>query len=109
MWYALLGAPLSWALGFTIKYSVVPFACGADSQLAINIISAITLVLTLLPGLVAWRVWQLAGHDIPDESPSPIGRTRFVGMIGMLASALFTLVVLAQWISSAFLNPCMAI
>jgi hypothetical protein len=30
-------------------------------------------------------------------------------MIGMLASALFSLVVLAQWISSAFLNPCMAI
>jgi hypothetical protein len=72
-------------------------------------VSLLTLLLALSGGLVAWREWKRTGREWPSEELGAIPRSRFMVALGLLASALFSLVILAQWAASFFFNPCMAI
>ena len=38
-----------------------------------------------------------------------LSRSRFMVVLGLLASAFFALVIVAQWTAHLFLDPCMAL
>ena len=109
LWFALLAGPIAWMIGLTAKYAMVPFACGSTNSLAMHAVSAATLLLTVAGAVLSWQLWQRSGRQWPDERGTPVVRTRFMSMMGLMAGALFALAIIAQWITSAFLNPCMAI
>ena len=109
MWFALLAGPMAWMIGLVGKYAAVPFSCGSTSSLGLHAISAATLVVSLAGLLLAWQLWQQSGKHWPDERATPVVRTRFMAAMSLLAGGLFALAIIAQWITSAFLNPCMAI
>jgi hypothetical protein len=78
-------------------------------MLSLHLVSLGALLLALGGGAVAWREWRRAGSEWPGEGSGPLVRSRFMAVIGVLASAFFTLVIVAQWIAQLFLNPCMGI
>jgi hypothetical protein len=109
LWAALLAGPLAWSLGLTLKYFVVPFSCGSMNPIPTHLISAATLVITLLGTWLAWQLWVDSGKQWPDESGLPVVRTRFMAVMSLMSGALFALAIIAQWLTAAFLNPCMSI
>ncbi|MBW3654468.1 MAG: hypothetical protein KY444_00045 [Gemmatimonadetes bacterium] len=109
LWFAVLAGPLAWMLGLNAEYGLVRVACDKDSLLGLHLVSIATLLLALAGGLVSWREWKHAGREWPGEEGGPTGRSRFMAALGLMASALFALVILAQWITNLFLHPCMAI
>jgi hypothetical protein len=109
LWLALLTGPVAWMIGLVAKYAVVPFACGSTNTWSLHAISIATLIITLIAGFVGWQVWQRAGREWPSESATPMARTRFMAVMALMSSALFALAIVAQWLSSAYLNPCMSI
>jgi hypothetical protein len=109
LWFALLAPPLAWMTALTLKYFLVPFSCGSLNTWPTHLISASMLLVTLWAAWVAWQLWQDSGKQWPDESGLPIVRTRFMAMLALMAGGLFTLAIIAQWLTSAFLNPCMSI
>lgn len=109
LWFAVLAGPAAWMLGLNAEYSLVRVACAKNSMLYLHAVSLATLLLALAGGWVAWREWRRTGREWSDERGGTIPRSRFMGALGLLASALFTLTILAQWIASFFLNPCMGI
>jgi nicotinamide riboside transporter PnuC len=109
LWFAVLAGPLAWMLGLNAAYSLVRVACAKNSMLYLHAVSVLTLLLALAGGLVAWREWQRAGREWPGEEGGTLPRSRFMVALGLLASGLFSLVIVAQWIASFFLNPCMGI
>jgi hypothetical protein len=109
LWAALLAPPMIWMVGLVAKYAVVPFACGSMNTWALHAVSIATLLLTAGSGVVARRAWQHAGREWPGESGMPVARTRFMAVMALMSSALFGLAIIAQWLSSAYLNPCMSI
>lgn len=109
LWFALLAGPLAWMLGLNAEYGLVRVACARDGMLYLHAVSVLTLALALAGGWVAWREWKRAGGEAPGEEGGTIPRARFMSALGLLASALFSLAILAQWIASFFLNPCMGI
>jgi hypothetical protein len=109
LWYGLLGGPVAWLLGLQADYSLVRLACAKGTMLPLHLVSLATLLIALGAAAVAWRDWQRAGPEWPGEGGGVLDRSRFMAAIGLGAGALFSLVILAQWLAKLFLDPCIAI
>ena len=109
LWLVVLAGPLAWLLGLTAQYSLVRVACAKGTMLPLHAVSVATLALALGGAAVGWREWRRTGRQWPGEGDGTLPRSRFMVVLGLLASAFFTLVILAQWLTNFFLNPCMAI
>lgn len=106
---ALLAPPLAWFIGFNLDYLLVRSACSGGTTLPLHLVTLGTLIAAAGGGLAAHHEWRRAGGGWPGAAAGPIARTRFVGMLGMLAAAYFVLVIAAEWLTKLFLHPCMAI
>jgi len=106
LWFGLLAAPVAFLLNLEIAYALVPTACSSGTSLMVHLVHVLCLLLALAGGLVAWRIWNAAGVEWPGEQGGQIARTRFMAGSGVLGSALFALVILAQWIPTFVLSPC---
>jgi nicotinamide riboside transporter PnuC len=109
LWFAVLAGPLAWMLGLNAQYGLVRVACAKQNMLYLHSVTLATLLLAVAGGLVAWREWKRTGRECPGEEAGAIGRSRFMVMVGLLGSALFTLAILSQWAANLFFHPCMAI
>jgi hypothetical protein len=99
-------APFAAMLHLQLSYMDVRHACRHASELRLNVESAILLVVALTGVLIAWRGWQGVGASWPSDEGGKDGRSRFLFATGMLLSALFALVIFAQWIPIWTLSPC---
>ena len=109
LWFVTLAGPIAWVLGLNADYALVRIACTEGTMLPLHLVSVLTLALVVVGGGVGWREWQRLGRELPGEGGGVISRSRFMVVLGLLASAFFALVIVAQWISKLFLNPCMGI
>ena len=109
LWFAMLAGPAAWMLGLNLDYALVRVACARHTTLPLHGVTLATLALAAAGGWVAWREWRRVGGGWPGEAWGPEARSRFMAVMGMLAAAFFGLVIVAQWVSKLFLNPCMAI
>ena len=57
-------------------------------------------------GALAWSNWREAGASTENEGWGVGPRSRLMSVLGMLVSAMFFLVILAQWIASWVFGPC---
>ncbi|HUR93784.1 MAG TPA: hypothetical protein VMY76_04320 [Gemmatimonadales bacterium] len=106
IWAGLLLAPAAFLVNLELGYLVVRPSCLQGSVLPVHLVHLATMVLALLGALVAWRTWRLEGATWPGDAGGPPARTRFMGGLGLVTSALFVLTMLAQWIPSFVLHPC---
>jgi nicotinamide riboside transporter PnuC len=109
LWFAVLAGPLAWMLGLNAEYSLVRVACAKDTNLSLHLVSLLTLLLAISGGWVAWREWKRTGRQGPGEGGGTLPRARMMVVMGLMASALFSLAIVTQWVASLFFNPCMAI
>lgn len=106
-WAGVLLAPVAWALQMQASYMLVQPACMTGHNLALHIVTISALAIAAFSAYVAWRNWHEAGAQWPgDETGGPRPRSRFMGALGLLTSAMFFVVILAQGIASFILHPC---
>jgi hypothetical protein len=106
LWTGLLLAPAAFLLNLELAYALVPTACSSRNQLLTHLVHLVCLGLAAFGGITAWRCWRAAGETWPGGDGGPLARSRFMAGLGFLTSALFALVILAQWIPSFMLSPC---
>ena len=108
LWAALLAGPVVWLLQFQTNYTLVPLLCRSGAtNVALHAVFVVALLLVALAALVAWRNFRAVGET--DEGPGDAGvapRTRFMSALGLLVTAMFFLVIFAQWIASWVFGPC---
>jgi hypothetical protein len=104
-WTGLFGGPLVWFLSQQASYALVPWACHGGSVIAIHLVNLAALLVVVAAGAMAWRDWRRAG-DVRDEVAPPAGRARFLGLVGLMLSVLFGLVILAQTTGTLFFGQC---
>ncbi|HEY2897942.1 MAG TPA: hypothetical protein VGJ12_12455 [Gemmatimonadaceae bacterium] len=101
LFYGMLGPPLLTLLNLELSYALAPIACRAGSTIAMQISTAVILALVILAGVGA--AMRLRRNWIED---TVLSRPGFMAILGILASTLFSAVIIAQWLPHAFLSAC---
>ena len=102
LWVGTLTAPIAWAIQFLIIYALVPHVCKVGASKSLHITSLTFIVIGIVAGILSW--WNLGQreHSFEEERES----ITFLGRLGMMTSAMFTLIMLAQVIPTFFIDPC---
>jgi hypothetical protein len=106
LWAGLLLAPVAFLINLEVAYALVPPACVSHNLLPVHLTHLACLLLALVGLLTAWRSWSTVGTNWPGAAGDPLARSRFMAGTGLLVSAMFLLVIVAQWIPSFVLDPC---
>jgi len=106
LWTTLLGGPVFWLLSFEAKFSWTPWACDAQSKLALFAFALTAFLLTAVAGLFAWREWRSLGSGQSEEGADTLARSRFMALGGMAFSAGFCMVIVSQAIPDIMLGVC---
>jgi hypothetical protein len=105
LWTGLLAAPIAFLLNLQAMYMLVTLTCDAAGPW-LHVSARVTFALAAAGGWVAWRDWRRTGARWPGQGGDAIARSRFLAALGVLGSALFALVIVAQWLATWFLGPC---
>jgi hypothetical protein len=108
LWIGVLGSAVVWATQLQTTYAMVPWACSSGHRWILPLVSFLFLVAAAVPGFMAWRVWRKASAGRNSERETRFGgRRRFMAMLGMMDSAIFFLLILAQGLPVFFIHPCL--
>jgi hypothetical protein len=105
LWFAMVGGPAAGMLMIWINYPLVDRACVSGNRLWLHGSSFLFLVTAILAGLVAWRFYQRSG-DPPLTGGTPLARSRFMALVGLLTAGLAIIEITMQWIPVFFLGSC---
>lgn len=106
LWFGLLGPPVIWAIRFAVVYALVPDSCSRGSVWIMQGVTLAALAGTVWAGVVAWRAWRTAEEGEGMDLGVVRVRTRFMGRVGVLESALFFVVIVAEALAIFFIHPC---
>jgi hypothetical protein len=106
LWFGLFAGPAAFLLNLQIGYMLAPESCRAGNTVGLHVTHVVCLALAVAGGLIAWRSWRRSGREWPGEEGGVISRNRFMAALGVMTSAMFALVVFAQWLPTFFLSPC---
>jgi hypothetical protein len=116
LWFGVLGGPIAWVLHMTIGYSLEEwFACSPSTSTPGEILGssvptwaiAITVAFALVAsaaGLVAFRCWR---RSEPADG-AVAGRARWMGMVGLMNSGLYFLIIIGGLGPALMLQVCEA-
>jgi hypothetical protein len=108
LWVGVLLAPVAWAAQQQALYAMVPWSCQTGHAFALHAVSLAAVLFALVGALVAWRNWSRAGRgESDDDRGGARARSRFLAVLGLVASLFFALVIVAQGIAAFVLHPCM--
>ena len=105
-WVGLLLAPAVFFAHLQGAYVLVPRACRYHADVWLHVIGVASVLLAAVGTWVAWRVWSEAGRHESTEPGGALARARFLGLAGFVMSALFVLLLAAQWVAAFVISPC---
>ena len=106
-WMGVLLPPVAWALQMQSVWLTTEYGCGHSDFTWNHVASALGLVLSAAGGLIAWRYWRTrdAQQATADESSASV-RAQFMGLMGVVLSTGFTLLIFWQWLPTLMGVPC---
>lgn len=106
LWLGFLLPPFAWIVHMQSLYLLSEYACGSNDFVPSHAVSAGLLLLSILGGLISWNNWRRVGRAWPDASTGAVSLSRFLSVMGLLASALFSVLIFAQWLPTLTGVPC---
>ena len=104
LWFALAAPGVAFFINLNASYFLANWACETRHLAVLHWLSAGTLALGVAGGVAAWIPFSRARGKSPGD-PLPT-RSRFMETVAMMASGLFSLVILVQWLGLLMLDPC---
>jgi hypothetical protein len=105
-WVALFLAPAAFFAHLQIAYVLVPWACVTRGQLWVHVSGIIAILLALAGAWAGWLVHARSGNTQGNDGAGAVPRTRFLGTVGLCTSAVFALLLIAQWAAGFVISPC---
>ena len=106
LWIAVLLSPTVWLISFLANFALAPWACSLGWKPALFVVTGVSLALTAASGVLAWRLWRQVGVEMPGEIGGAIAHARSLALAGVLLSAMFFLVIVAQAVPNVMLGAC---
>jgi hypothetical protein len=105
LWLGILGPPVIWLTQFEIKYALTAVGRRSEHTPLLIAVAIVAMALVVLCGYVAVRERQLAAASPFDATAGVFARNRFMATLGLMSSAMFLLVTIAQFIADFFFVP----
>ena len=105
-WVGLFLAPTVFFAHLQVTYLLVPWACETQTTLWLHVSGVVSVLLAAAGTAVAWLTWARIGRHAPGETGGPRARARLLAISGFVMSAMFVLLLLAQWATAFFISPC---
>jgi hypothetical protein len=115
----LFAAPIAWSLQLLVSYGLTGDRCRTASSPGLSsgssavlqaVIGVIAVVVCALALLSAWRVWRMTREEGPGRHHEALtaghGRTRFLGLCGIIASLTFLAASVFELIVPFLVSPC---
>ena len=106
LWFPIIVPPLAALAQQSVNYALVAVECAQQQRLPVHLVAGAALLVALGGVVVAWRHWSEVGVAAPQDSGDQISRTRFLAIVGISVSGLMALAIAAQWLTAAFIEPC---
>lgn len=106
IWMLVVAAPLIVAVEMQTNYVLVRQACSMQRNIALYAVIVVAMILTIAAAMMGISIWRRAGAVWSTEGSDVESRVRFIGMLGILSSAMSFLVILAQGIATVHFDPC---
>jgi hypothetical protein len=106
LWTGILAGPVVWATDLTVSYAFVQWSCTTRRFGVLHAITALSLVLVIAGGWIAWQAFQQSRGDVPDDGGRPRQRARFMATVGLASAAFFLLAILANEMPRWVLYAC---
>ncbi len=107
LWLGLTLPPLSWAGQMATMYALQPWLClHGGTHVPNDLISLIAALVSIVGGALAWRRLRELSGLTASATQQCLSRARFMASLGIAQSAIFVLVILAQWLPNRLLSPC---
>ncbi|MCW5978496.1 MAG: hypothetical protein KIT09_10480 [Bryobacteraceae bacterium] len=106
LWAGLLLGPIAWLAHQASSYLLVYWSCGTGHRFAFHIVSVLMLAAAGAGAWLALGAWRGTGKGWADDGGGRSDRGRFMAVAGMMASGLFALAIVAQWIPTFLVDPC---
>jgi hypothetical protein len=106
LWAGIIVSPLVWFINLEANFAIAPLACTKNGKLWLYIVSAVSLILTVIGATISFTQLQSSernavGVRIPFRS-----RRHAMALAGIGLSVLFFLVTVAQAIPNLMLRGC---
>jgi len=106
VWSFLLVPPIAWSLQFAVCYALVPFRCYSGTRLPIYVVTVFAILLTFLAGTAGFLNWKKVGKLWPNEATGRASHVAFMSVMTLMASGLFSIVMIASLIGIVMFHPC---
>lgn len=106
LWIGMLLPPIAWAMHLQLVYLTSEFGCFTSDFTWNHVLSGLMLIVALVGGAIAWLEWVAASATTDEEGGDVMSRRRFMALIGILTSALFSVTIIAQWLPTLMRVPC---
>jgi hypothetical protein len=106
LWYSQVSGIVWWTIHVNALAALTRLAC--DDRSVIWVMHAVTVVTAAGTGLALWWSWMLvrSAGEAAEVDGSPAGRRRFLGLFGLLVSAISLLLILWEGAYVLALDPC---
>jgi hypothetical protein len=85
----------------------VRYVCRTGSVWLLHLTTGVALGIAAAAAWVAWRNWKAAGEPREATGQGVEGRSRFMALFGLGASAFSFAIILVAEIPSLLLDPCL--
>lgn len=104
--FAFFGTPLLGLITEQAKFAMVSWACATGQQWTLHVIAFLSLFITAVAGLLAFRSWRELG-SVRDLSGAATAQWMSSALVlGMMMSVLSVFFIIAMWMPDFLLGVC---
>lgn len=105
-WIGFFLPPVAWAIQLQTLYLTSFYGCISSDFRWNHVVSIAAILVSVFGGVITWRSWPPGEYEPTKEKGEPVVRKRFMGILGLAAAFLFTVVIIAQWLPTLLGVPC---
>jgi hypothetical protein len=106
LWTGFLGGPIVWFTSFEARFAWAPWTCTFQTKWALHLIALAAFLVCAGLAALSWREWKALGAGGPSQSGTPLARSQFMAILGIVTSLGCAMVVVAQAIPEFVLGAC---
>ncbi len=105
LWVAVLTGIAAWAAHLLLLASLVQWSCNEEgSRWLMDVLTLVTAMATV--GAMWLCAGIIRGADAADAAGTAAGRTRFLGVFGLMTGAVNLALILLEGSYAWFISPC---